>query len=66
GFDTCRFEPARLAALADARLGQVEAVAEGGAGSVAPVAFAMAKADVGLQPGETSLTAMLTVTWSLS
>jgi len=33
---------------------------------VAPVAFAMAKADVGLQPGETSLTAMLTVTWSLS
>jgi len=65
-FADARVKAEHLAALADARLGQVEAVAEGGAGSVAPVAFAMAKADVGLQPGETSLTAMLTVTWSLS
>jgi uncharacterized protein YggE len=65
-FVDARAKAEHLAALADARLGQVEAVAEGGAGSAPPVQFALAKADVGLQPGETSLAAALTVTWSLA
>jgi uncharacterized protein YggE len=56
-----------LAGLADATLGQVEAVGEGGASApMPPGALAMAKtADVGLQPGETNISATLTVTWSL-
>ena len=53
-FADARAKAEHLAALADATLGQVEAVAEGGgAGPVPPGGFAaMAKADVGLQPGE--------------
>ena len=66
-FADARAKAEHLAALADATLGPVEAVAEGGgAGSGPPVQFAMAKADVGLQPGETALAAALTVTWSLA
>jgi uncharacterized protein YggE len=65
-FADARAKGEHLAALAGAALGQVEAVAEGGASGPAPGGFAaLAKADVGLQPGETSLSASLTVTWSL-
>jgi uncharacterized protein YggE len=65
-FADARAKGEHLAALAGAGLGQVEAVAEGGASAPAPGGFAaLAKADVGLQPGETSLSASLTVTWSL-
>jgi uncharacterized protein YggE len=65
-FADARAKAEHLAALAGATLGPVEAVVEGGAGSGPPVQFAMAKADVGLQPGETALAAALTVTWSLA
>jgi uncharacterized protein len=56
-----------LASLAQATLGQVEAVSEGGAsGPMPPGGFAaMAKADVGLQPGERAISSSLTITWSL-
>src|SRR3954452_16910848 len=67
-FADARTKAEHLAALADATLGQVEAIGETGAGGGVPVGgFAMAKmADVGLQPGETTITASLTITWSLS
>lgn len=65
-FADARAKAEHLAALADATLGRVEAISEGGAGSAAPVQLALAKADVGLQPGETSLAAALTVTWSFA
>jgi uncharacterized protein YggE len=53
-----------LATLADSTLGQVEAVSEGG--GAGPGGFAtMAKADVGIQPGEREISSSLTVTWSL-
>jgi uncharacterized protein YggE len=65
-FADARAKGEHLAALAGAGLGQVEALTEGGASAPAPGGFAaLAKADVGLQPGETSLSASLTVTWSL-
>lgn len=65
-FADARAKADLLAALAEATLGQVEAVTEGG-GSGSPGGFAaMAKADVGLQPGERALSASLTVTWSLA
>jgi uncharacterized protein YggE len=65
-FADARAKAEHLAVLADATLGQVEAVAEGGGGGSAPTPHALAaKADVGLQPGETSVAAALTVTWSL-
>jgi uncharacterized protein YggE len=65
-FADARAKAEHLAALADATLGQVEAVVEGG-WSPHPAAFAaMGKADVGLQPGETTLSASLTVTWSVA
>ncbi len=66
-FADARAKAEHLATLADATLGQVEAVAEGGASAPMPHGgFAlMAKADVGLQPGETTISAGLTVTWSL-
>jgi uncharacterized protein YggE len=64
-FADARAKAEHLAALAGAVLAQVEAVVEGG-WTPQPVAFAaMAKADVGLQPGSTTLNASLTVTWSL-
>ena len=67
-FADARSSAEHLAALTGATLGQVEAVAEGG-GS-APGApgglMALSKADVGLQAGETSISAALTVTWSLA
>jgi uncharacterized protein YggE len=67
-FADARAKAAHLAALADATLGQVEAIAEGG--SATPMNAggfaALAKADVGLQPGETSVSASMTVTWSLA
>jgi uncharacterized protein YggE len=64
-FADARAKAEHLAALADAALGQVEAVVEGG-WSPAPTFAATAKGDVGLQPGETALNASLTVTWSLA
>jgi uncharacterized protein YggE len=64
-FAAARAKAEHLAALADAVLGQVEAVVEGGGWSPAPVPFAMSKTDVGLQPGETALSASVTVSWSL-
>jgi uncharacterized protein YggE len=64
-FADARAKAEHLAVLAAATLGQVEAVAEGGGG--APMGSALAaKAGVGLQPGETTVSAALTVTWSLS
>ena len=66
-FADARAKAEHLAALAGATLGQVEAVAEGGGWSPAPVAFsALGKADVGLQPGETTLSTSLALTWSLA
>jgi uncharacterized protein len=66
-FADARAKAAHLAGLADAVLGQVEAVAEGGSGSGSPLPFAtMAKADVGLQAGEATFSAALAVTWSLA
>jgi uncharacterized protein YggE len=65
-FADARAKAEHLAALADAPLGQVESIVEGGGWSPAPVAFAaMGKAEVGLQPGETTLSASVAVTWSL-
>jgi len=67
-FVDARASAEHLAALTGATLGQVEAVSEGGdSGPARPGGFAtLAKADVGLQPGETAITAALTVTWSLA
>jgi uncharacterized protein YggE len=65
-FADARSKAEHLAALADATLGQVEAIAEGGAASpMAGGGFAALVKEVGLQPGETKVTATLTVTWSL-
>jgi uncharacterized protein YggE len=61
-----RAKAEHLAALADATLGRIKAVSEGGVGPTPPVPLALAKADVGLQPGEASVAAMLTVTWKLA
>jgi uncharacterized protein YggE len=66
-FADARAKAEHLATLAGAALGQVEAIAEGGAGGPGPGFGAMAKtADVGLQAGETAISATLTVTWSLA
>jgi uncharacterized protein YggE len=66
-FADARSKAEHLASLAGAGLGQVEAVAEGGAGAHAQVGPGLlAKADVGLQPGETKVWAGVTVTWSLA
>jgi len=66
-FADARAKAEHLAALADAALGRVEAITEGGAAPIAGGGFAaLAKADVGLQPGETSVSASMTVTWSLA
>ena len=67
-FADARARAEHLAGLADATLGQVEAVAEGGSSAPMPHGglALMAKADVGLQPGETTLSASVTVTWSLA
>jgi uncharacterized protein len=64
-FADARAKAEHLAALADSTLGDVEAIAEGSAGAAPPAHLALAKADVGLQPGETSLAAAVTVTWQL-
>lgn len=65
-FADARAKAGHLAGLADSTLDRVEAISEGGDGSGGPGPFALAaKADVGLQPGETALAATLTVTWSL-
>jgi uncharacterized protein YggE len=65
-FADARAKADLLAGLADATLGQVEAVTEGGASGPSGGFAAMGKADVGLQPGERELSASLTVTWSLA
>lgn len=57
-----------LAALCGATLGQVQTIGEGGVptGPASGALLASAKADVGLQPGESTFSAALTVTWSLA
>ena len=65
-FADARAKADLLAGLAEASLGQVEAVTEGGASGSSGGFAAMAKADVGLVPGERQLSASLTVTWSLA
>jgi uncharacterized protein len=56
-----------LAALAGATLGEVQDLVEGGAAPSGPAPMARAlKADVGLQPGETTIAGAVTVTWSLT
>jgi len=66
-FADARAKAELLAALAQATLGQVESVSEGGAS--APIAAggfaAMAKVDVDLQPGQSAISSSLTITWSL-
>ena len=65
-FADARATAEHLAALADAALDVVQAVAEGSA-PLGPSGRELAmKADVGLQPGETTLSAAVTVTWSLT
>lgn len=64
-FADARARAEHLAALSGATLGQVEAVAEGGAAAPGSAGFALAKADVGLEAGETAVPASVTVTWSL-
>lgn len=63
-FADARNRAEHLAALAGVTLGLVEAVLEGG--SAAPAPLGLAKAEVVLQPGETSVTAAVTVTWSVT
>jgi uncharacterized protein YggE len=66
-FADARASAEHLAALTGTTLGQVEAVAEGGGSAPGGPGFAaLAKVDVGIQPGETSISASLTVTWSLA
>jgi len=67
-FADARARAEHLAGLTDTTLGQVESVAEGGASAPSHGGgfAALAKADVGIQPGETSIAAALTVTWSLA
>jgi len=65
-FADARAKADLLAGLAQAALGQVEAVSEGGSAQSSGGFAAMAKADVGLQPGERAISASLTVTWSLT
>jgi uncharacterized protein len=65
-FNDARARAEHLASLAGASLGDVEAIAEGTAAPGPSMQFAMAKtADVGLQPGESTLAAAVTVTWQL-
>jgi uncharacterized protein YggE len=66
-FADARATAQHLARLADASLGQVEAIGEGGSTGVMPGGgfAAMAKTDVAIQPGEMKISATLTVTWSL-
>jgi uncharacterized protein YggE len=65
-FADARAKAEHLAALADAALGQVEAVVEGGWSPHPGGVPTLAKADIGIQPGETTLSATLAVTWSLA
>ncbi|MXG90817.1 SIMPL domain-containing protein [Nocardioides flavescens] len=57
-----------LASLAGAVLDRVQSIGEGAVpvGPPGGPVLAAAKADVGLQPGESTFTAALTVTWSLA
>jgi uncharacterized protein YggE len=66
-FADARAKAQHLAGLAGATLGQVEAIGEGGSSGPVPGGgfAAMKMADVGLQAGETRISASLTVTWSL-
>lgn len=67
-FVDARARAEHLARLAGAALGEVQSVSEGGGGS-APRGFDMvaasAKMEVSLEPGETTITDSLTVTWQL-
>ena len=67
-FADARSSAEHLAALTDTVLGEIQAMSEGGGFSpTTPGGFAaMSKADVGIQPGETSISAALTVTWALA
>jgi uncharacterized protein YggE len=64
-FADARSKAELLAALAQATLGQVEAVSEGGVPGPLGGFAAMAKVDVGLQPGQSEISSSLMVTWSL-
>ena len=66
-FADARAKAELLATLAEATLGQVESVSEGGAAGPVPGGGfdAMTKVDVGLQPGERAISSSLTITWSL-
>ena len=55
-----------LAVLADVRLGEVQAVVEGGAAAPAARGLeAMARSEVSFEPGESTVSQTLTVTWSV-
>ena len=65
-FADARAKAELLAGLAQAALGQVESVSEGDPATLPPGGFAaLAKLDVGLQPGQSAITSSLTITWSL-
>jgi uncharacterized protein YggE len=66
-FADARTSAQHLAALTGATLGQVEAVVEAASVPTSAGVAAMTKVvDVGLQPGEATISASLTVTWSLT
>lgn len=66
-FADARDRAEHLAALAGAELGQVEVVVEGAPAGAVPVSrVVIAKAEVGLQPGESAISAAVTVTWALA
>ena len=66
-FADARSRAEQLAGLAEETLGDVQSVVEGGSSWPVPQPmFAAQKADVSLQPGETTVSASLTVTWSLA
>lgn len=67
-WDEARAHAAHLAALAGATLGEVTSIGEssGGPGGPSPVAFRSVEQPPGLEPGETSVRAAVTVTWQLA
>ena len=64
-FDDARNRATHLAGLAGAGLGEVLAVAEGGAGAPTRGMFLAAKADVAFEPGSEEISVGLEVTWAL-
>lgn len=64
-FDDARARALQLAGLAGAELGDVLAVAEGGAATPASGRFLAATAEVAFEPGAEEILASLEVTWAL-